>query len=383
MIIKFLFINLFFLLSFNLYSKEASYIARSPRGLLMGDAYTAIADDEYTLFYNPAILGRNKGVSFTPLDPTFALTNFYGEQSRFSNFPSSSAVGIANKIMDLPIYLQASAFPTLKMGQFGFTMFLNSKTSMVLRNTTHPMLDVNYNYDRGFITGFAYNIGGGAASSKGRKGTKAQTTAGERLSIGVALKHMNRQAIDGQFDLFGTSLLGKIANGGIASANDFKTALGSSTGSAWGYDLGVEYARSSGNSLLTAGYSLLDIGGTRFTLTEGTKTLLVQKMTANAGVGFKQDFGVFDYTLSADLHPLLGPVDFFRQLHLGAEFSLPFISLMGGWSEGYLSYGASIKLWPIKITTGFYGVEVGAHYKEMQAKRFLLYLSLFDFSIDL
>ncbi len=383
MIIKIALINLFFLFSLNLYSKEASYVARSPRGLLMGDAYTAIADDEYTLFYNPATLGRNKGVSFTPLDPTFAVTNFYSEQSRFTNFPSKSPTGIANKIMDFPLYLQASAFPNLKMGQFGLTMFLNSKTSMVLRNATHPMLDINYNYDRGFITGFAYNVGIGAATSKGRKGAKAQTSAGERLSIGVALKHMNRQSIDGQFDLFGTSLLGKISNGGINNATDLKNALGSSTGSAWGYDLGVEYARSSGNSLFTAGYSLLDIGGTRFKLSEGTQSLQIQKMTANTGVGFKQDFGIFDYTLSADLHPLLGPVDFTRQMHFGAEFSLPFISLMTGWSEGYLSYGASVKLWPFKITTGFYGVEVGAHYKEMQAKRFLLYLSLFDFSIDL
>jgi hypothetical protein len=62
---------------------------------------------------------------------------------------------------------------------------------------------------------------------------------------------------------------------------------------------------------------------------------------------------------------------------------MPLVSAFGGWSEGYFSYGASIKLWPIKLTTGFYGVETGTKYRQQQAKRFILYLSLFDFSIDL
>ncbi|MBP9680956.1 MAG: hypothetical protein KBD76_06100 [Bacteriovorax sp.] len=370
------------LITFDCFSKEFSYLARSPRALLMGDAYTAIADDEYTLFYNPAILGRNKGVSFTPINPSLGLTNLYADQDRLKNFPSSDAPAIAKKIMDFPIYVQASAFPTLKMGQFGFTMFLNNKTSMVLRNAIHPMLDVDYSYDRGFITGFAYNFGSGAFSSKAKKGAKSQTSVGRRFSIGLGVKHMNRQGLSDQFDLFGTSLLATI-NSGSSDITSLKNALGYSKGSGWGYDLGAEYAYSSGRSLFTLGYSLLDIGDTRFKLTEGTKSVPVQKMSSNLGVGFKQDFGLFDYTLSADLHPFLGPVDFSRQFHFGTELSLPFVSLLAGWSEGYVSYGASVKLWPIKITTGFYGVEVGSHYREQQAKRFILYLSLFDFSIDL
>lgn len=375
-------IILLLLFSNYLFAKEASYLARSPRGILMGDAYTAIADDEYTLFYNPAILGRNKGVDITLLDPSIGLTNLYDDQERFKNFPKSDAPAIANRIMDLPIYVQASAFPTIKMAQFGFTFFLNSKTNIVLRNATHPMLDVNYSYDRGFITGFAFNLGSGAFMSKPKKNAKAKATSGQRTSVGFGLKHMNRQGLDAQFDLFGTSLLSTI-NSGTSDIDTLKAALGFSTGKAWGYDLGVEYAYSSGNKLFTAGYSLLDIGDTKFKIIKGTQAIPNQKMTANAGIGFKQDFGIFDYTLSADLHPILGPVDFARQFHFGTELSLPFISFLAGWGEGYVSYGGSIKFWPIKITTGVYSVEVGSHYREQEAKRFVFYLSLFDFSIDL
>jgi len=285
--------------------------------------------------------------------------------------------------MDFPIYLQAGVFPTLKMGPFGFTLFADSKTSLVLRNATHPMLDMNYRYDRGFVFGFAHNIGSGAFSSRAKKTAKQTTSAGTRLSLGAAVKHMNRQGIQNQFDLFGTGLLSKINSGTANTASGIKDALGYSAGAAWGFDVGAEYAISSGHSTVTSAISVMDIGSTRFTKTSGTAEVPKQDMMINSGIAFKQDFGLFDYTLSADLHPLNAAIDFGRKAHLGAEFSLPFVTVLAGWSEGYLSYGASIKLWPIKITTGFYGVEVGSHYKEQVANRFLLYLSLFDFSIDL
>lgn len=375
-----LFINLWS----QLHAQEVSYLARSSRALLMGDAYTAIADDEFTLFYNPAALGRNKGVSLTLLDPTFGLTDALSELDRFKNFPSGdgAAPQIANRIMDFPIYLQAGIFPTLKMGQFGFTLFANSKSSLVLRNATNPELDINYKYDRGFIFGFAHNIGSGAYASRVKKSSKTTVSAGSRLSFGGAIKHMNRQGLQDQFDLFGTTILSKI-NSGATDINSLKDAFGYSKGSAWGYDLGAEYALSSGRKTLTSAISILDIGSTRFTKTEGSGKIPKQDMMINSGIAYKHDLGLLDYTLSADIHPMNSGIDFGRKFHFGTELSLPLITLNAGWSEGYLSYGGSIKLWPIKITTGFYGVEVGSHYREQVAKRFILYLSLFDFSIDL
>lgn len=360
---------------------EIDYIGRSPRALLMGDAFTAIADDEYTLFYNAAALGRNASVSATPLDPNFGLSNLLEDMDRFSNFPSTAPL-IAERIMDVPIYFQVSAYPTVKMAQFAFTLFLNDRTSMLLRNAVHPVLDVDYRYDRGFVTGFAFNMGSGALTTKGKKGAKSTTSAGNRLSIGFAIKHINRDGLANQFDLFGTKLLNKISSG-ASDVKALKEALGYAKGKAWGYDTGIEYSASSGMSLFTAGLSIQDIGTTRFKEYQGNTDVPNQEMSMHLGTAFKQDFGIFDYTLSADLHPLMGPVDFARQIHLGAELSLPVISLMAGLSEGYVSYGVSLKLWPLKITTGFYSVEKGAEYRQQEAKRFLLYLSLFDFSIDI
>lgn len=363
-------------------AQEVSYLGRSPRALLMGDAYTAIADDEYTLFYNPAALGRNKGVSFTPLAPSIGGTNALDDLDRFDNFPEKDPAAIAQRILNYPVTIQASIFPGLKLGTFGFNLFATSKTNIVLRNAIHPALDVDYKYDRGFVAGYAYNIGSGAFSQKIKKSNKEKLTSGRRISFGVAVKHMNRQGISDQYDLFGTKLLNKI-NSGATDIEDLKEALGYSKGKAWGVDLGSEYAISSGRSLLTAGFSILDIGDTQFTKTEGIGDVPLQEMRINTGVAYKQDFGFIDYTLSLDMHPLNANIPLGRKFHMGAELSLPLLTFHGGWSEGYLSYGATVKFWPIKVTGGFYGTEVGYKFKEQEAKRFIVYVSLFDFSIDL
>ena len=63
----------------DLLAKEFRYLARSPRALLMGDAYTAVADDEYTLFYNPAALGRHKGVHISTINPKIELPDVFSK----------------------------------------------------------------------------------------------------------------------------------------------------------------------------------------------------------------------------------------------------------------------------------------------------------------
>jgi hypothetical protein len=374
----------FFILFFqlNLYSAEQGYIGRSPRALLMGDAYTAMADDEYTLFYNPAALGRNKGVSFTPLNPSFGGTNVLAETDRFKSFPKSDASAIASRILNFPLSLQASAFPGLKMASFGFNLFASSKTNMILRNSIHPVLDVDYRYDRGFIAGFAYNVGSGASSSRVKKTNKAKIVSGRRFSLGTAIKFVDREGISDQFDLFGTALLSKI-NAGSSDIGVLKEALGYSKGKGVGVDLGAEYAISSGRSLFTSGFSILDIGGTRFRRTQGTGEIPKQEMSVNTGISYKQDFSIFDYTLSADLRPLNSPMEFTRKIHLGAELAIPFVTFNAGWSEGYVSYGGRVNIGPVDLTAGFYGVEIGSKFREQEAKRFIVYFSLFDFSFDI
>jgi len=57
-------------------ASEVVWLGRSPRAQLMGDAWTALSNnDEMTLFYNPASLGGNYTVEFAPLNMKLGATN--------------------------------------------------------------------------------------------------------------------------------------------------------------------------------------------------------------------------------------------------------------------------------------------------------------------
>jgi hypothetical protein len=345
----------------------------------MGDAYTALADDEYTLFYNPAALGRHSGLTVNLVNPHFGITNALDEMDRFEDFPSSDAVAISERIIGFPIFLQAGITPGMKMGNLGFSLIANSTSSITLRNRTHPFLDVNYRYDRGFVAGYAYTWG-----QKGR-GTrhngKYRIPSGITTSIGASVKHIKREGIDNTFDLFGTQLLNTI-RAGVEDAADLKESLGYSKGSGWGVDLGMERVWSNGTSSIILAGSILDVGGTKFKKTSGTDDVPEQDMWINAGVSWKQDFMLFDYSLSLDLHPLNEDMDFGRKLHIGAKIGIPIFDFYGGIGSGYLSYGVGINFWPFRLIAGFYSTELGYRYKQQKGSRAIIYLSLFDFSFD-
>lgn len=357
-------------------------MATSPKGVLMGNAFTAIADDEYTLFYNPAALGRNKGFTFSPLNFNIIGVDVVTESDRLKNFPKSDPALIAERLLDFPVNLQIGTMPGFKIGSFGFNLIANSKTQVMMRNAIHPVLDLKYNYDQGFITGLAFGFGRGKINSQDERWYKKRFTNGYRVSFGVAFKYIKREGVEDEFDLFGTKLLEKI-NAGNTSIADFKDAFGFSESKGFGMDLGTEFTLTRGRTNFTMGLAVLDVGDTKFEITKGEGNINNQKMAINTGVALRQDFTLFDVTLSSDIKPINQSKDMMSRFHMGAEVAFPVISIFSGWSEGYVSYGLTARLWPVKVTLGLYGQEMGAHYSHKEARNFVAHVSLFDFSFDL
>jgi len=358
---------------------ETHYLQRSPQALLMGDAFTARADDEYGLFYNPASLGRTKGLSLTPINPDVGVTNALDELDRFKNFPKKDTAAIADRILGLPIYLRGGVAPNVKFAGFGLSLFASATTNLILRNAIHPILDVDYRYDRGFTMGYAYSWG----TPRKKKTKKEQiNSTGVRTSIGAAVKHVRRSALSRQFDLFGTSILNTVSNPNNDSVSKMLEGLGYAEGSAWGGDLGVEHSITRGNSELAFGLSAMDIGDLKFARLKGTGVIPDQPMTINGGVTWRQDFKLFDYSFSVDVHPINQYMPIARRIHVGAEAGIPLVRVFTGISEGYISYGLSVNAFIFKIMAGFYGVELGSEFKEEKGSRALIYISLLDFSFD-
>ncbi len=367
-----------------IFGREMRYLYRSPKALLMGDAYTAMAYDEYTLFYNPATLGRGSLVEIYPINPDIGVTNVLAELDRFEDFPKDP-VPIADRVLGFPVYVHAGATPGLKFGPFGFTMFASSTTSLVLQNAIYPQLDIDYRLDRGFIAGYAYSWGAGGKMEKFNPfdRTKKKSSVGYRTSVGAAVKNINRQGLTGSYSLFGTTLLNEINSSEKTDLDGIRRALGFAKGKAWGADAGVEHIVSSGKSELAFAASVLDIGSTDFKKTEGTGEVPDQEMYINTGAAWRQDFGILDYSLSLDFHPINQPIGLGRMTHFGFELGIPIVRVMGGWSEGYITYGVMANIWLMKLMVGFYNIELGTDFKEEQGKRALIYLSLLDFTFDL
>lgn len=379
---SFLFIFLFLSQTVN---AEFLYFGRSQEGLLMGDAYTAVADDENTMFYNPAALARHGGVSLTFLNPSFTIPNVLkteiglskfetGVDDRFQNFPSAPA-DVARRVIGEPLYLQIGVNPTIKMEGFAFQLFANSKTDMILENAISPVLKVNYRYDKGFMLGYGWTLG--------KKFGKKSKASGNSVSLGAAVKSVSREGLNGRFDLFGTQLLEVLSNSDNYKA--LREALGYSKGSGFGLDLGMEnnyYL--DGNTRLGMGVSFLDVGGMRFKKNEGIAEIDDQDMSVNIGTAWQQKVGFLDYTLAMDYHNAADPVgDFASKLHIGARLDMPVLDLYWGWNGGYGSFGLGLDAFFLRLTVGFYGLEIGHKFKEKEAKRMVVQLKLLDIHFDL
>ncbi len=349
------------------------YYMRSPTAMLMGDAFTAVNDDEFTLFYNPASLGRHKN-DFTihPFNPQVNGTNVLNDLERFEDFPNEP-VGASEVLMDYPAHAAVGIAPGFKLFNVGVSFLANDSYDVLLRNNSHPMLDLDLRADRGVLVGVGIPLGTSRLSRKSQSGSQT--------SLGLGVKYIERTGVRDTLALAGPTVLESLDQDELEKI--LKT-LGKVKGIGYGFDAGIEHVTRRGPSQFVIGLSALDITGTDFKEAENENDLEVadNRDQINLGLAAGQDFKLFHYIVSADVRALNEQMDFGKRLRFGAQVGIPGLKLMGGLNSGYYSYGAVVDLALLKITAGFYDVELGSKYKQTKSKRFVLYLSLFDFSFD-
>lgn len=338
----------------------------------MGDAYTAVNNDDYTLFYNPASLARHKrDFTLYPLNPQIEGSNVISDMNRFKDFPSAMD-GISDVLMDYPVHASMGVSPGFKLFNVGVTFIANESLDVLLRNPAHPMLDVDLHSDRGVMIGVGIPIGPSRINKRAKFGSQT--------SIGVAAKYIERTGVSDRLALAGPVVLETI---GQDELSRIIKSLGQTKGIGYGFDAGLEHVSRSGNSQFIFGLAALDITGTKFK-TSNSDGVKIQdiKDQINVGMAFGQDFRAFDYLLSADIRSLNEEMDFGRRVRLGLSVGVPGLRLMAGMNSGYYSYGASVDMAFMKLTAGFYDMELGTEFKQTKSRRFIVYLSLFDFSFD-
>lgn len=358
---KYLILIFLFLFSFSIMAKESIYFARSAKGLLMGDAYTSIADDEYTLFYNPAILARHKSFSFWPINPTITVSNILDDPDRFSNIGSTTS-DFADAIFNYPVHLGVNAAPGLKMGRFGISAIVDNQTDFKLLNEYSPMLDINHRYDRGFIMGYGSPITGD-------------------LAVGVSAKYIQRENIVGTYNLLSRTMMDAINAGEL---NEVLDGLGRTKGSGWGFDFGLDYVKQSGSGMLTMGLAILDIYTILHTdKNDENREVEKQPMVINYGASYSLQASGFGLKFSGDIRNLEQQMEFMKRVRLGTEIMIsPALSVLAGYNSGGYSYGIKADTGLINIYAGFYDLDIGERLGQEKSRQAVIYLSLFDFNFD-
>lgn len=339
----------------------------------MGDAFTAVNDDAFTLFYNPATLGRHKN-DFTmyPLNGTFTGTNVLADMDRFDDFPEEP-VGASDVLMNYPAHASAGTAPGFKMFNFALTGIVADSYDVLLRNKANPTLDIDLRSDRGVAMGFALPISPGRLNKK--------STSGSQTSIGVGAKYIERTGVADRIGFLSPTVLNSLDQDEL---EDLVKGLGRVKGKGWGFDAGIEHVYRQNSSQFIIGLAALDITGTDFEVPSNDNKISVAKNRDqfNLGMAYGQDFKIFHYIISADVRALNEEMDFGKRLRTGVEIGIPGLSFMAGMNSGYYSYGATLDMGFIKTTAGIYEVEIGSKYRQQKSSRFVLSVTLFDFSFD-
>jgi hypothetical protein len=361
-----------FIVSLTAYAAQERSLGKSPRGLLMGDAFTSLAEGDFTLFYNPALLARHKGFSFYPLNPSFSVTNILEDTDRFNNL-GSDPTDFADAAFDFPVHIGIDYAPGFKMGKFGLTALVNYNSNFNLQNQVTPALDVDHRFDRGFVMGYAQPLYGNYKTGG----------SGEHLALGVSIKYIEREAIFGSYNLTGYSLLDALSQSDI---DEILNALGKIEGSGWGGDIGLDYVKSSGTQTFSMGLAVLDF----YTILHTKKNpddleVQTQPMQVNFGTSWQASVGGgFDLNLSADIKNLQEQMELARRIHLGVEVGIsPALSVLAGVNavDNY-SYGLKLNTGLINLFVGFYETEIGEKLQQQDSNRVVIYFSLFDFTFD-
>lgn len=329
---------------------------RGVRPLGMGDAFTAVADDENALFYNPAGLSKIDTLTFGVVNPLVEASadsiDLAYDADDTDTDDTTEVVELMRDYLGEHQHIRGGVFPHVGLNIAGYGVMVGVLAQATLdaeiRNPTWPEAEMDYVYDRGLVAG----VGGRIPFLD--------------LRLGATLKYINRSSLNEVYTAI------DIAN------DDFEDEFDDDLeeGSAVALDLGVIYR------LPWLEWADTDVGFTIQHLPEMQfGDALDQETQANLGIAAKKGFGgvtlvgALDYV---DLTHTIGEDrDIPKRLHMGVEVQLPLIlSLRLGLNQGYLTYGLSADLWALKLDFAAYTEEAGAHAGQRDDRRYVGQLTL-------
>jgi len=342
-----------------LQAAEPAFVRESIRARGMGNAFTAAANDEMLLFYNPAALRSvyYNIYQIAGFNTTYNenITNLANSSSSYSTLGSLAGKNIHNEI-DIGFLSHVNS-------RFGWSLFTNSFVDIKIRNPIFPYLETKAYVQTGLAGGMAWSF------------------LDFQLDLGLGVKLVQRSGIDTELHIFDEAI--------IEFTEDTKTTKLQKkfvSKAAFAPDAGLIYHFDSYHNMEPkVAFSLQNIGGLDF---EGAGKV---PMTMNIGVSTESEFNGFDMILAAEYRDLAdsqgmiskGNIMTERNIKIGVEFGWQklfnghhLISLRAGRNGPYNSVGRSLNLFGFKVDFAKYSEELGGYAGELEDKRTSLQVSL-------
>ena len=342
-----------------LQAAEPAFIRESIRARGMGNAFTAAANDEMLLFYNPAAL-RSVYYNMYEVVGFNTTTN----ENTINLGKSSSGFSTIGSLAGKKIYNEANlGLLSHVNSRFGWSFFSNGLVDIQVRNPIIPYLETKAYVQTGLAGGMAWSF------------------LDFQLDLGLGVKLVQRSGIDTKLHIFDEGI--------IEFTEDQKTTKLEkkfASKAAFAPDAGVIYHFDSYHNMEPkVAFSLQNIGGLDF---KGAGKV---PMTMNIGVSTESEFNGIDIILAADYRDLAdsqemiskGNIMSERNIKIGVEFGWQklfnghhLISIRAGRNGPYNSVGWSLNLFGFKVDFAKYSEEIGGYAGELEDKRTSLQVSL-------
>jgi long-subunit fatty acid transport protein len=304
----------------------------------MGGAFTAVVDDEQSLYYNPAGLAGVQRPKLTYIDvqgqvAQETITTFSSSLSSFNHLSGDTL----NAFMGKELFAQATMTPSFVLPGFGIGLIVDQQVALYPQNIALPSITLGYQTTNGVKVGYAYSFFPGAGRKEGMN----------EVRLGVGGEMLFRRG--GYYNLSESQMLN-------ISEDSLKNMVGN-FGSGVGADLGVQYIRHQNKRLsLMAGAAWESIGNVTFS----TPTAAPQQGDLSVGLGARYQMPGLRVTTAYDLRHLDQSTDWRMRQHAGVELKIPLFAVSGGVNEISYTWGVSVDVWLAKVSFVSYAEELAA-----------------------
>jgi len=329
------------------------------RPLGMGNAFTAVANDENAAFYNPAGLSAISSLKLGLLNPRFEVASdsidFINDAGDTDFDETAEVADLLRQYTGKPQHLSIGLFPHIghNISDAGvlFGMLSRGAVDIEIRNPIWPESYVNMNADIGPVIGAGMKM-----------------PALEGLHVGMALKYLYRKSLN---EMYTPAQI---------AADDFEDIVDEDikSGSGFSVDIGAIYEMPDLISFVdNTRFGLAGLNIPDMSMGDAARI----KHQFNAGMAVEKTllpwctvvgaFDFHDFTYSAIDESQLS-----RRIHMGAEVQFPVVSLRTGINDGYVSAGGTLDLKVFRLDLATYTKERGAYAGQKNDRRYIAQIFL-------